>query len=597
MQSRNWSWLSVFGRLEPGATTAGARAALITVLRRDAAAHGERFEEGRWSVTSSIRSAAGASEGDAPARAFTVLAGAVLGALMIACANLANLLLARAASREREIAMRRALGATPGRIVRQVLVESLVLSFAGAAAGLLVASWILAVLTRVPLIDGLTLSLFEPQLGVHALVFAAALSAVVGVAFGVLPALAAARGPAAGALASNAATLSPRSRLKNALVAVQVALCLALLVTSGLLARSLVRAWSIDLGLKTDGVTLARVQLGMARYDAQRAMAFVSELPARLESRHGIAAASWTGVLPLSGGNEQESFAIEGAPQGEKPPAADFAAVGPGYFRALGIRLVEGREFEPGDRQGRPSVAVVNRAMAARFFGGESPVGRRVTVQGGAATIVGVVGDARSASLIDAPEPQIWVPLRQSPQEALSGLTLVVRAAPGAPAASIIRDEIRSLDAALPVTDVEPYADVVAARLFPQRLGAQLLGIFGALSLLLAAFGIYAVVSWATRRRTRELGIRLALGARSADLQRLVIGRATAAIAAGIAVGAALAAVSGRLLAGTLYGVSPADPIAFASAAAVIAFAAIAAAYVPARRASRIDPMTALRSE
>jgi predicted permease len=520
----------------------------------------------------------------------------VLGALLIACANLANLLLARAAGREREIALRQALGASPGRIARQVLAESLLLAGAGAAAGLLVASWTLTILTRVPLMNGLTLSLFEPQLGARALAFAATLAALVAVAFGVLPAVAAARGPAAGVLAANASTVSPRSRTRGALVAAQVALCLALLATSGLLARGLARAWSIDVGLRAEGVTLARVQLGLARYDAARAVALAAELPARLESRHGVAAASWTGSLPLSGEQEQESFEIEGETRSGARPVADFAPVGPGYFRTLGIPVVEGREFDREDRVGRPLVAVVNRAMVNRYLAGRSAIGRRIAI-GETATIVGVVADAKSASLTDAPVPQVWVPVLQTPASALSGLTLVVRADPSANAGSTIREEIRSLDPALPVTGVEPYEDVVGARLYGQRLGAQLLGIFGGLSLLLAAFGLYAVVSWSTRRRTRELGIRLALGAGSGDLRGLVFAQAAASVGAGVLLGAAIAAAAGRLLAGALYGVSPVDPVAFAASAGVIALAALAAAYVPARRASRVDPMIALRSE
>ncbi|HEX4438670.1 MAG TPA: ADOP family duplicated permease [Thermoanaerobaculia bacterium] len=599
VHSRNWGWLSVFGRLSDGAPAAPARAALITVLERDAASHGERFEPGRWSVLPALRFAAGAREGDAPGRALGILFAAVLGALLIACANLANLLLARAAGREREIALRLALGATPRRIARQVLAESLLLSAAGAAAGVLVAAWTLGALARVPLMEGLTLSLFEPRVGWHALAFAASLAALVGVAFGVLPALAAARGSAAGALASSSPTLSPRSAARSVLVAAQVALCLALLVASGLLARSLASAWSIDLGLSTANVTLARVQLGLARYDEPRALAFLEEATDRLERRPGIEDVSWTSPLPLAGGNEEESFEAQGVPRGPdgQNPVADFATAGPGCFRTLGIPVLEGREFATDDRAGRPPVAVVNRAMVRRFFGGASPVGRTVSVSRRTATIVGVVGDARSASLTDPAAPQIWVPVLQTPSAALSGLTLAVRAKPEANAATAIREEIRSLDRSLPLEGVESFDDVVRARLFPQRLGAQLLGVFGALSLVLAAVGIYAVVSWSTRTRTREFGIRLALGARGADLRRLVLGRLTAAVGGGLLAGGALGAVAGRLLSGALYGVSPIDPPTFAAAAAVIAGAALLAAAVPARRAARTDPMTALRSE
>ncbi len=598
LHSRSWGWLSVFGRLREGSTPASARAALTAVLARDAAAHGERYDAARWSVLPALRFAAGAGEGDAPSRAFGILFAAVLGALLIACANLANLLLARAAGREREIALRQALGATPRRIARQVLAESLVLSAAGAAAGLLVAAWTLGVLSRVPLMDGLTLSLFEPRIGGSALAFAAALAAAVGVAFGVLPAISAARAPAAGLLASSSPTLSPRSTTKSALVAAQVALCLALLVASGLLARSLARAWSIDLGVRTANVTVAHVQLGLARYDGPRALAFSEELAGRLERRHGVESASWTSSLPLAGGVQEESFDAEGVPRGAdgRPPVAEFAAVGPDYFRTLGIPLLEGREIGPGDRAGQPRVAVVNRALVNRYFRGESPLGRSITLDG-AATIVGVVGDAKSESLTDASAPQIWMPLYQTPSAALSGLTLAVRTRPEAGAAAALREEIRALDRTLPVDDVQPYDDVVAARLFPQRLGAQLLGIFGALSLVLAAVGIYAVVSWSTRSRTREFGIRLALGARGSDVRRLVLGRLAATVGVGLIAGGALGAAAGRLLAGALYGVSPLDPVTFAAASAVIAVAALVAASLPARRASRLDPMTALRSQ
>jgi putative ABC transport system permease protein len=237
--------------------------------------------------------------------------------------------------------------------------------------------------------------------------------------------------------------------------------------------------------------------------------------------------------------------------------------------------------------------------MAARFFSGTSPVGRRISIGSRAATIVGLVGDARSASLTDSAAPQIWVPLLEAPPAALSGLTLVVRGAPGsdAAAAAAVREEIRGLDRSLPVSAIGPYDEVVAARLFPQRLGAQLLGVFGALSLVLAAVGIYAVVSWSTRSRTREFGIRLALGARAADVRRLVLARLAATVGAGILAGALLGAAGGRLLSGALYGVSPADPIAFAGAAAAIGAAALGAAWLPARRASRIDPMAALRTD
>jgi predicted permease len=599
VRSRNWGWLTVFGRRASGVTLEGARATLLTILERDAAAHGEEFDGAAWAAVPTVHAPSGGGADLGPSGVFAILGAAVMAALLIACANLANLLLARAAGREREIALRQALGATRTQIARSILVESAVLAFLGAAAGFLAASWTLAAVTRVPLMDGFTLALFEPRLGIRALVFAAGLAAVVAVAFGLLPALRASRAPAASILASSSSTLSRRSALKGALVAAQVALCLALLATSGLFGRSLARALSIDLGLRPDGVTLARVNLGLARYDAPRALVFAAELTKRLEAQPGIRTASWTSSLPISGEQEQETFEAEGyVPASGEQPVADVAAVGAGYFRALGTPVRAGREFDAEDRDGHPAVALVNEAMAARYFPGASPLGRRVTVSGATRTIVGVVADARSASLADAPVPQIWAPILQAAPSALSSMTLVVSSGQRwDAAAAVIREEIRGLDASLPVTGVEPYAAVVRARLLPQRLGAALLGIFGALSLVLAAVGIYAVVSWSTRRRTREFGIRLALGARASDVRRLVVRQMAASVSAGAATGLLLAVAAGQLLRGALYGIGPMDPVALGGATLVLAAAALLAAWVPARRASRLDPSRALRQE
>ena len=599
IHSRNWGWLNVFGRLAPGATPQQASAALVTILRRDAAAHGEDFDPAPWSVVPTTVTATGANTDLAPPKVFALLAGAVLTALLIACANLANLFLARGAARQREVALRQALGASRGRVARQVLAESVLLSLAGGAAGMLTASWILAFLTRVRLVEDITVGLFRPELGARAFAFAAVLSALVGILFGLLPAWRASRAPAASILAASSGTVVRGAALNRLLVAAQVALCLALLATSGLLGRSLVRAFSIDLGLQTRGVTVAQVNLGLARYDAPRALAFAAELPNRLEGNLSVRAASWTSSLPLSGSREEESIEVEGQvpPRGPRP-AVDVAVVGPGYFRTLGIPVVSGREFEAGDRLGSAGVAIVNRAMANRFWPGTSPLGRRFDLAGQTWTVIGLVGDAKSASLTDAPVPQAWAPVLQVPASALSGMTLVVKSdlSPDA-AAALILDEVRRLDPAIPVTGIGPYSGVVASRLLPQRAGVTLLGAFGVLSLVLAAVGIYAVVSWSTRRRTAEFGIRLALGAQAGDVRRLVLRSMAGSVVAGGACGLALSAAAGKALQGALYGLAPADPATLAGATLVLAGAALLAADLPARRAARIDPSRALRQE
>ena len=601
IHSRNWGWMNVFGRLEPGASPEQARATLLTILRRDAAAHGEDFDAEQWSVIPTAVAATGAGEHQAfgPPQVFAVLSGAVLTALLIACANLANLLLARGASRQKEIAVRQALGASRSRIAGQVLAESLLLSLAGGGAGLLVASWIVSLVSRVRLIEDLTVGLFRPELGPRAFAFAAGLSALVGVLFGVLPAWRAARAPVAPVLAASSSTVVRGAALNKILVAAQVALCLTLLATSGLMGRSLVRALSIDLGLQTRGVTVAQVNLGLARYDGPRALTFAAELPRRLEGTPAVRTASWTSSLPLSGSREEESIEIEGQTPAPGPrPVVDTAAVGPGYFRALGIPVVSGREFEASDRLGSAGVVVVNRTAAARFWPGTNPLGRRFTVANLPWTVVGVVEDAKSASLTDAPAPQIWTPVLQSPPAALSGLTLIVKSDLSHDAvAGLIRDEIHALDSALPVSQIGPYSDVVAARLLPQRAGAALLGAFGVLSLILAAVGIYAVVSWSTRRRTAEFGIRLALGARTADVRALVLRSMAGSVALGAACGLALSAAAGLALRSALYGLAPLDPTSLAAATLVLGASALLAADLPARRAARTDPLQALRQE
>jgi putative ABC transport system permease protein len=272
-------------------------------------------------------------------------------------------------------------------------------------------------------------------------------------------------------------------------------------------------------------------------------------------------------------------------------------AVSPGYFRALAIPMASGRDFGPEDRADAPPVALVNEAMARRYWPGTSPIGRRLTIDV-PRTVVGVVRDFRFGSLTDAVEPAAFAPVAQISGAALSGLTLVVRTdARPAATAELIRGEVRRLGGAIPVSGIRPFEEILAAQLFPQRAGVALLGLFGALSLLLAAFGIYAVVSWSARRQTREVGIRMALGAQASDVRALVLRQTAAPLAWGVAAGIALAALAARLIAGALYGVGPEDPVTFAAATVLLAGCAFLAAYLPARRASRIDPMTALRSE
>ncbi len=598
IQSRNWGWLTLFGRLEPGVSRAAATATVTTILRRDAAAHGEKFKADNWSLAPTARVAAGSGEEPSLARLFGIFAAAVAAALLIASANLANLLLARAAARQREVAIRRALGASRGRLVGQMLTESVLLSLAGGAAGLLAASWALSALTRVSLPADLTVALFRPGLGGREVAFALAVSVLTGVAFGLIPAVQASGAAIDSVLRSTASTLAPRSLARGILLGTQVAVCLALLACAGLLGRSIANALAIDLGFQPGRVTLAKIRLGLQRYDVARGAAFVEELPRRLAEKPGVTSVSWTGILPLSGEESVETFEAEGyTPGAGEHPTIHISVVGTGYFRTLQIPVAAGREFGSDDRSGTQPVAVVNEAMARRYWPGQSPIGRLLTIDA-PRRIVGVVRDSRFASLSSSATPHAYAPVLQYPTATLDELTLLARTdADPAVAMGWIRTAIHELDPAVPVTSLQPYGDVIAARLLPQRAGAAILGLFGGLSLLLAAFGIYAVVSYAVAQRTREVGIRIALGARPSEVRAMVVRQSAGPIAVGLAAGIALAAAAARLLGGFLYGVPPNDPVTFGAVTLVLALCGLVAAYIPARRASRIDPIAAIRTE
>ncbi|HTR02308.1 MAG TPA: ADOP family duplicated permease [Thermoanaerobaculia bacterium] len=598
LESRGWAWLSLFGRVRPGAATSHAQAALDLARRHEAAAHPDDLLDGPGLVLQpTLRGAAGYGQSGNPVGFLFLLVSAVAVALAIACANLANLLLARAAARQKEIAVRQALGATRGRLVRQLLTESVLLAALGGGAGVLLAAWAIGALARVPLPGDVTLATFAPALDGRVLGFAAGLSAAAALAFGLLPAVQAARRPASFGLKAGAATLSA-TRARGAFLIAQVSLCLVLLLGAGLLGRSLQRALASDVGFQPRGLTLASFQLGLQRYEAPRAAAFLRDLRQDVASAPGVGAAAWMALPPLSGGQWSETFQIEGAPATTPLPEVSINVVGMDFFRTLQIPIAAGREFRDDlDREGAPGVAVINEAMARRYFGSESPIGRRIDVARAVHTIVGVCRDFRSESLRDAPIPQVYLPLAQTTDQSLGGLALAVRGPSEGASAERIRRAVRKLDASVAIFELASYDELLGGQLLAQRLGSALLGLFGLLSLVLAAVGIYAVVAYSVERRTREIGIRVALGARAADVKALVLAQSAKPLVWGLALGLALGAAAARLLRGFLFGISAWDPPTFAGVAAVLGLCALAAAWLPARRAARVDPMIALRSE
>jgi predicted permease len=518
--------------------------------------------------------------------------------LLIACANVANLLLARAAVRRREIAIRAALGAARGRLVRQLLAESLLLALLGGAAGVLVAWAGVAGLRALG--PGSVPRLAETTVDARILGFALVLSLCTGLLFGLLPALRASRADLGEVMKEGArGTAGGRERLRGALIVAEVALSFALLIGAGLLFRSLERLLAVDKGFDAERVLSSYLLLPYSSYpEGHQQAAFFREVRERARALPGVQTAALVTDIPLAGGTNG-GIGIEGReyPPG-KEPFAEKRIASPGYFEALRIRILAGRVFNERDIAGAPAVVVVNQAFAQSYFPGESAVGKRVDFRWGTSgmqEIVGVVGDVREQALHQPARPAIYIPFGQRPAE---WAYLLVRTA-GDPLGIVpsLRREVAALDRNLPVAEVRTLEDVVAAGLAARRLAMALFGVFSGLSLVLAALGLYAVISYMVVQRRQEIGIRMALGARTEQVVRSVLSQGLALIAAGVIVGAVAALWLGRFLAGLIFGVGTTDPATFAGVALLLVMAALVASLVPALRATQLDPASVLRSE
>jgi putative ABC transport system permease protein len=533
-----------------------------------------------------------------------VLMGAVALVLLIACVNLANLLLARASARRKEIAIRLAMGASRWRVVRQLLTESLMLSLAGGALGLLLAAWILDLVAayRPPVEIPLWIDLAVDS---RVTAFTLAASLATALLFGLAPALQAARADLVPALKDAAArTGRRRTRLRSALVVAQVMLSLVVLVAAGLVVRALGRLQTLSPGFEVERGLVASFDLGLQNYDSARGQEFERRLVERVRALPGVRDASLTDLMPLSLNYSSSDIHVEGQPgaRGANAPISMVASVGHEYFKTMGISLVSGRGFTEADRENAPRVVVVNETLARRFFPGEDParsaLGRRVSFAGDSGPwmeIVGVAADGKYWTIGEAPQLFVYSPIEQSYSQTA---TLVVRSE-GDPRSLVapIRAEVARLDPALPLYDVKTLEEHMGVSLFPARVAASLLGGFGLLALLLAAMGVYGVVSYSVAQRTREIGIRLALGARARDVLRLVAGRGMALVTAGLVAGLAVSLILTRFMEGVLYGVSATDALTFAVVVLLLACVALLACLVPARRATKVDPMVALRHE
>jgi putative ABC transport system permease protein len=588
----------VIGRLKPGISLVEAQADIDAVAARFQQQYPETY--GDVQISASV---IGLKQDIVKkVRLFLlILLGAVGLVLLIACANVANLLLARAVSRQKEIAIRRALGAGPGRIIRQLLTESVLLSLLGAGFGLLISIWTVELLTKVGPKD--VPRLHEISLDPLVLGFTLIVAVITGVLFGLAPALQSSRVNLNEVLkdaSGRGSRGSDSSRLRALLVVFETASAFVLLVCAALLLNSFVRLLRVPPGFSPDGVVIAQTALPTARYrESGQSKRVQRQILERLEAIPGVQAAGVTTNLPLVG-DRGIGFLIEGDTT-ETVNTAYNAWVSNDYFRAMGIQFRAGRSFTDDDRETTQPVILVNETMQHRFWPAGDAIGKRIKWGGwnreGWLTIVGVVADVKVSSLEVETRPAIYMPIFQIPR-ARSSIIYVVRSS-GDPSSvvSAIRSEIKAIDAELPVYDVRTMNQVVAASVAERRFAMMLLAAFALVALSLAAVGLYGVISFSVTERTREIGIRMAMGASYRDILRLVVGHGLALSAAGIVIGIAAAVASTRLMASLLFGVSATDLLTFAIVSLVLTGVALGACFVPARRAAKVDPMVALRYE
>ena len=599
MGRRN-DFLEVVGRLAPAADLAQARKELGTIARRleqeypgSNAGWGVDLVGLQERIVGEIRPA------------LLVFMGAVGLVLLIACANVANLMLARVATREREVTIRAALGASRRRLVRQLLTESVVLSLAGGALGLGLAVWGVRALQALE--PGTIPRLDEIAVNGSALAFTLALSVATGLLFGVAPAVRLMRYDLRDGLSEGGRGMAGHrsaGRTRSLLVLAEVALACVLLVGAALLLTSFVRLQRVDPGFAPSGILTARVTLPRARYgDSVRQAAFVDALLEHARSLPGVRSAALTSDAPLGDGPPYWSFTVAGVdqpPAGVVQDAAVFRTT-PDYFRTFAIPLVRGRPYQTGDRADAAPVALVSETLARRYWPDRSPLGARITLGDPEdstsvwMTVIGVVGDVRQDSPAAAAYPQLYLPLAQASSRSL----LIALRTSGDPLAltPALKRALAGIDPTLALGRVATMDERVAGTLARPRVNALLLGGFAATALVLAAFGIYGVIAYSVVQRTRELGIRMALGARTDDVLRLVLRQGMAPVLAGLALGLGGAAAASRVLRGLLYGVGGTDPITYAGVAAFLAGVALLASYLPARRAALADPIVALRNE
>jgi putative ABC transport system permease protein len=599
-QRASW-YLDVVARLKANATPEQSAAEVETLGRQLARAYPDANAEIGMTTFPLLESMVGDIR-----RAVLVLLGAVGFVLLIACTNVANLLLARAAARETEMAVRTALGARRSRLVRQLLTESVLLSLVGAGVGLLLAVWGVDLLTRlkpagIPRLD-------DVSVDGTVVLFTIATAMVTGVLFGLVPAFSATRMSSALKEGGRGA-VGARSghRIRGVLVVAELALAVMLLAGAGLLLRSFMKLQAVDPGFRVEPALTFDLTLPDARYkEDERRIAFFDQLLPRLRALPGVRSASSVMGLPLSGLDFIISFEVKGRPPVSPAlqPAMQVRVATPDYLDTIGIPLRRGRMFTSDDKAGTPRVVLITESAARQFFPNEDPIGKTITLgwRRGPGTplaggeVVGIVGDVKDAGLNEPnPPPQIYLPFRQWP---VGSMTMIVRTAvPPMSLTDAVRAEVYAVDSSLPVSNVSTLDAIVAKSISQQRFYMLLLTIFAGVALVLAAVGIFGVLSYAVSQRTREIGIRMALGAQGGTVIRLIVRQAMLLVAAGVAVGLTLGLLLSQTMAKMLFAIKPTDPATYIAVSVTLAAVSLFASWLPARRATRVDPIVALRSE
>jgi putative ABC transport system permease protein len=600
-ESRANHFIATVGRLKEGATMQQAQAQLAAVERRLEQSNPAQGKDWNVTIGSLHEQVVGKSR-----RAILLLLGAVAFVLLIACANVANLLLARANARHKEIAIRTALGAARARIVRQLLTESVLLALVGGTLGVLLAMWGVDVL--VALGAGNVPRAAEIGIDARVLIFTLTVSLATGLLFGLAPALQSSRPNLNESLKEGnrggGASSPRRQRVRSALVVSEVALALVLLVGAGLLLKSFARLQNVNPGFDYKNVLTATMFLPDARYkdDTSRAN-FYKQVLERVKNLPGVESVGGVSQLPLGGSEEVDGLNIEGRPRAESVDTimtAAFRVVSPDYFKTLRISLLRGRYFTEQDTADAPGVMIVDDTFARRYFPNEDPIGKRVDEQGSLApkgymTIIGVVASVRHTSLDAESKPTTYLSSAQSPWHTMV-LTVRGKTDPTTLAAAL-RREVAAVDPDQPLSDVQTFEQVFDRAIAPQRFNSTLLAIFAALAMILATVGIYGVIAYTVSQRAHEMGVRIALGARTSDILRLVVGQAMKMTLIGVALGLVAALALTRMMSGLLFEVSASDPSVFALVALLLAAVALAASLIPARRATKVDPVVALRYE